>query len=232
MIFITGDTHGEFDRIEEFVLANDTSTDDILIILGDAGINYNLTSADDRLKQELSQLPITLFCIHGNHEERPYNLPGYEEKLWQGGTVFYEEDYPNLLFAADGEIYDLEGKKAIAIGGAYSVDKYYRLRNHLHWFPSEQPDETTKEYVEKQLDFVSWRVDVVLSHTGPRKYLPVEHFLPGVDESSVDHSTEDWLDTIEDRLCYEQWFFGHFHCEKSVGGVHILFESIEALEDF
>jgi len=81
----------------------------------------------------LEQLPITLFCIHGNHEERPYEIDTYEEMEWHGGMVYVEEEYPSLLFARDGEVYDFEGKKAIAIGGAYSVDKHYRLRNGLQW---------------------------------------------------------------------------------------------------
>ena len=61
--------------------------------------------------------------------------------------VYYEEKYPNLLFAKDGEIYDFDGKKAVVIGGAYSVDKYYRLRNYMPWFESEQPTEEIKHYV-------------------------------------------------------------------------------------
>ena len=34
---------------------------------------------------------ITIFVIHGNHEERPYNISSYKESLWNGGTVYYEE---------------------------------------------------------------------------------------------------------------------------------------------
>ena len=60
-----------------------------------------------------------------------------------------EEQYPNILFAKDGEIYNFHGKKVMPIGGAYSVDKYYRIRNGLSWFESEQPDEVIKEYVEQ-----------------------------------------------------------------------------------
>lgn len=60
-----------------------------------------------------------------------------------------EEQYPNILFAKDGEIYNFHGKKVMPIGGAYSVDKYYRIRNGLPWFESEQPDEVIKEYVEQ-----------------------------------------------------------------------------------
>ena len=51
-------------------------------------------------------------------------------------------------------------------------------------------------------------MDVVLSHTSPLKYEPREMFLDFIDDSRVDKSTEIWLDAIEDRLDYEQWFCG------------------------
>ena len=41
MIYITGDTHRDFDRILEFCDAIGTSQEeDVMIVLGDAGINY------------------------------------------------------------------------------------------------------------------------------------------------------------------------------------------------
>lgn len=58
--YITGDTHGDFRRIEQFCLENDTTVEDVMIILGDAGINYHLDSRDNELKEELSQLHIIL----------------------------------------------------------------------------------------------------------------------------------------------------------------------------
>lgn len=75
------------------------------------------------MKKLLSELPITLFCLHNNHENRPQNITSYAEEEWHGGIIFVEEKYPNLLFAKDGEIFDLDGNKYIIIGGAYSVDK-------------------------------------------------------------------------------------------------------------
>ncbi len=74
MVYITGDKHGDYDQVFEFCYKNNTSKNDIMIILGDAGINYYLDNKDYTLKNHLKELPITLFCIHGNHEERPYNI--------------------------------------------------------------------------------------------------------------------------------------------------------------
>ncbi len=228
--YITGDTHGDFRRIEQFCLENDTTVEDVMIILGDAGINYHLDSRDNELKEELSQLDITLFCIHGNHEARPWEAGDYDEKEWNGGIVYVEEQYPNLLFAKDGEIYYFNDRSVIVIGGAYSVDKYYRLNNGLMWFDTEQPDETIKQYVEKQLEKVDWSVDIVLSHTVSILAEPVWNFIPGLDQTTVDKSTEKWLQTIHDNLdLREGWYAGHYHCESEENGIWIMYEDFDEI---
>lgn len=222
MIVLTGDTHRDFDRIFDFCEEYGTTLEDILIILGDAGINYWQDASDRRLKRELSRLPVTLLCIHGNHEERPENISSYEEQPWCGGLVYVEPEFPNLLFARDGEIYDLNGCSTLVIGGAYSIDKFWRLMNGASWFPSEQPDEEIKRRTEARLEKAGWRVDCVLSHTVPLPYMPRHAFLPGIDQSTVDNSTEEWLDTIERRLRYSRWYAGHFHVDCQEGPVRIV----------
>ena len=128
----------------------ETSAADTLIILGDAGINYFGRAKDWAFKCELSRvLPITLLCIHGNHERRPESVGTYQEAMWHGGIVYVEPSFQNLLFAKDGEVYDIEGKRCIAIGGAYSVDKPYRLAQGWHWFSDEQPSPEIKARVEE-----------------------------------------------------------------------------------
>lgn len=227
MIWLTGDTHRHFERVFEFCEKNHTTTEDILIILGDAGINFCLDKRDRVLKEYLSTLEITLLCIHGNHEERPFMIKSYTEKEWHGGVVYCEEEFPNLLFAKDGEIYEIGEKKAIVIGGAYSVDKHYRLSLGRTWFPTEQPTDEIKNDVERALDGVGWKIDAVLSHTVPLKYEPTEMFLSSIDQSTVDKSTEEWLGKIEDRLDYNRWYCGHYHCDKSVDKIRIMFEDFE-----
>ncbi len=80
MEILTGDTHGAFDRIEEFCEEYDTNPEDVMVILGDAGINFWLDGRDRELKERLVRLSITLFCVYGNHEERPEALGSYEER--------------------------------------------------------------------------------------------------------------------------------------------------------
>lgn len=121
MIYITGDCHGEFGKIQRFCMEMGTTREDIMIILGDAGINMSNGLRDLRKKQMLSQIPVTLFCIHGNHEMRPtrvmqvdewgdrINRKAYSLKDWHGGRVYVESAFPSILFARDGEVYDLDG---------------------------------------------------------------------------------------------------------------------------
>ena len=131
-VYLTGDTHGRFERIACFCRDNRTTREDVLIILGDAGVNYYLNHRDERLKQYIATMPITLLCIHGNHEARPTAALGYEPVERFGGTVMAQREYPNLLFALDGEVYELGGRSCIAIGGAYSIDKHYRAAVARH----------------------------------------------------------------------------------------------------
>ncbi len=226
MVYITGDTHGETRRLRHFYLSESLSPQDCVIILGDAGYNFYGGEKDWWAKKKLEKFEATFFCIHGNHEIRPANIPAYHEKTWNGGTVYSEDEFPNLLFAKDGEIYDIAGKRCIAIGGAYSIDKYIRLQHGYGWWPDEQPSAEIRAYVESQLAARGNQVDVVLSHTCPLKYLPYEAFLSMVDQSTVDNSTEIWLDAIEDRIDYDQWYCGHYHTEKRIDRMEFLFESI------
>ncbi len=50
-------------------------------------------------------------------------------------------------------------------------------------------------------------------------------FMAGVDQSKVDEFTEEWLDGIEDKLEYGKWYCGHYHTEKKIDKLEIMFEN-------
>ena len=225
MFYITGDTHGNFNRVTEFCAKAHTTKDDVLIILGDAGINY-YGKRDRKCKILISSLPITFFCIHGNHEMRPGSISTYKIQEFYSGDAYIEPEFPNLVFAKDGETY-LFNRQVFVIGGAYSVDKYYRLIQGHMWFPDEQPDATIKETVEHRVEELHNKIDVVLTHTCPFSMMPTEAFLPGLDPNLVDNSTEKWLEQIKNKLQFNDWYCGHFHINKNIDNFHFLFEEIE-----
>ncbi len=230
MIYITGDTHSDFGRYKDFSKRIHPTQDDMVIILGDAGLNYSGDEKDKDKKTYVSQFPFTTFCIHGNHEMRPATIPSYETKEYRGGLVWYEPEFPNILFAKDGEVYDLDGRAAIVIGGAYSVDKHLRLAYGYRWFEDEQPSDEIKAEVESRLEGLDYKVDIVLSHTCPYKYMPKEGAMADLDLSRVDTGTEEWLDQIEERLDYQKWYCGHYHISKEIDKLQFMFDDFDMIK--
>lgn len=221
MIYITGDMHRDFSRL----YGNKLSKNDMLIILGDVGLNYYLNKQDDEMKAFVNAFNYKFFCIRGNHEERPENIDTYKEVDMFGGKVFIEEKYPNLIFAKDGEIYKIDDKKILVIGGAYSVDKNYRLSHGYKWFQDEQLS-------YREMDSILTNIkgkyfDIVLTHTCPFKYEPIEMFMSGINQSEVDHTMEHFLDEVEENVDYDKWYCGHYHTEKEIDKLKFMFQKIK-----
>lgn len=225
-VYITGDVHGDFSELQQWCYAMRPKKKDIIVILGDVALNYFGDWRDRNRKEPVNAFGPEIFCIHGNHEMRPEDAGCYELIDWHGGKVWRQPEFPNLIFAKDGEIYELGGKKVIVLGGAYSVDKAYRLAHDYQWFPNEQPSAEIKKFAEDQLDRAGWKVDVVFSHTCPYKYRPVEAMLPNLDQKTVDTTTEEWLDQIEERLEYRKWYCGHWHINKRIDKMEFLFHDV------
>lgn len=244
--FITGDKHRRFDKVKEFCQDMNTRRKDVLIILGDAGFNYYDDKRDDDLKKEISALNITLFCLHGNKENRPQNVGTYGIRSFCGGKVYYEPKYPNIYFAIDGEIYTFEGKKYMVVGGAHSVDKMRCLEEGTPFWYDEMPDDTTKEKVISNLRKEDNKIYGMMTHTCPIDYLPTEMFMSTRQNADIkkkprkakkkklfkpdiDRSTEIWLGSLEQKINYKIWFCGHYHVDKQIDKIHMLHNDIRPL---
>lgn len=228
MIYFTGDVHRQVNdllrRLDYKKIQH--TVDQIVVLLGDVGVNYCDNLQDRVEKQKLQDSGRTYFCIHGNHEMRPESIETYHELTNDFGTFYVEDDYPNLLFAKDGEIYNLENKKVLVLGGAYSVDKWYRLASGYRWFEDEQISCEKRSDILKRIKEIK-KVDLVLSHTCPEQWQPTDLFLQGLDQSTVDKSMEEWLAEVEKVLTYQHWLFAHFHENRYINEkVTMLFRKI------
>ena len=244
--FITGDKHRCFDKVKEFCHKMKIRRKDVLIILGDAGFNYYDDKRDHKLKKKISALNITLLCIHGNKENRPQNIGTYGLRDFCGGKVYYEPKYPNIYFAIDGEIYTFEGKKYMVVGGAHSVDKMRCLEKGTPYWHDEMPNDTIKETVECNLKNVNNKIYGMMTHTCPIDYLPAEMFISTAQNTNIkrkirnikfgklfkpdiDRSTEIWLGDLEKKIDYEVWFCGHYHIDKQVDKIQMMYHDIRPL---
>lgn len=232
-VILTGDTHGGMATISRVsnIARNvpDCKPEETgIIILGDSGLNFWLNNTDKKYKKLLNSMGYHIYCVRGNHEERPENVPGihpaFDENV--NGVVWQEVDYPNISYLKDGNAYKIGGYHVLVIGGAYSIDKWYRLARAGYspaeaetadpkkcgWFKdelltAEEMAAITEKWEGKHFDFV-------LSHTCPLSWEPTDLFLNGIDQSQVDKSMEIWMDDLKNKIDWQVWCFGHYHADR------------------
>lgn len=222
--FLIGDIHGEVAPVAYFYNQNRErlSLDEChnnIILLGDVGCNYSINgSRDYEFKQQLSSLPFTYICLRGNHEARVKEVMkrfphAWEEKNKYDGTIYVEKDFPDIEYLSDiPGLYNFSGYRTLSIPGAYSVDKWYRLRNHWQWFADEQLSEQEMEQGRKLME--EGPVDLVISHTCPIQYEPRDLFLKSLNQTMIDKTMERYLGEIECKLDYKRWAWGHYHDDR------------------
>ena len=88
MIYVTGDTHGNFRRFqpEYFPEQAGVTKNDVVIIAGDFGGVWFGDSRDDETLDWLERLPFTLAFVCGNHENYDA-LERYPVAEWHGSKV-------------------------------------------------------------------------------------------------------------------------------------------------
>ena len=217
---VTGDKHGNFSNFLYSIQGLYKPKETAIIILGDAGFNFWLNEKDEKTKLFVSSFRYTIYCVRGNHEERPENL-GYnlEYDPEVMGEVYIDPIAENIRYFQDGGEYNINGYKVLTIGGAYSVDKEARLRwparedGWTSWFASEQLTEQEREKIKEKVKGNFY--DFVFTHTCPISCEPTDLFIPSIDQSKVDKIMENWLEDIKNNIIYAVWCFGHYHADRA-----------------
>lgn len=224
-LWITGDLHGSIDihklSARFWPEGKDLTRDDLLVICGDFGMPWDGSNEERYWLDWLCDRPWTTLFVDGNHECHPYlaDLPVTER--WGGRVQAYPE-WPSVVHLVRGEVYDLGGLRVFAMGGASSHDKEWRVEG-WSWFPEELPSFAELDRAEKNLDAVGWRVDAVVSHCCSSRMLPAA-LGAGVRMSGREglDRLNEWFDTLEDRLDFGMWYFGHYHGDARLDERHRL----------
>lgn len=233
-ILITGDTHSKVNSRLKYI--NETMpeyepTETAIIILGDAGLNYYLDSSDRKNKKAISKYGYTIYCVYGNHEARPSEKLGMKlvSDEFVGGPVWIEEDFPLIRYFTVWGIYNIQGRKTLVAGGAYSVDKHYRLVSGWQWFADEQLAEYERAACMRSIR--DQHFDLVLTHTCPYEWRPTDLFLNFIEQSTVDNTMELWFDAVRNAIDCGIWLFGHYHGDRiERPGVEMFYTEVEDLK--
>lgn len=245
-VWLTGDIHGDPTRFskDSFYEQTEMNKDDYVIILGDFGLVWNREKENKNERYWLDWLqdkPFTTLFIDGNHEnfDRLYSYPVEE---WNGGKVSFIRD--SVIHLKRGEVFEIQGKKFFAFGGASSHDiqdgildpddfddydefrktwkqwdeenRMFRVKN-ITWWPDELPSEEEMENGIKNLEKHNWKVDYILSHSPSASVIALLGH--GLYEQDV---LTRYLEEIRCKTEYKRMFSGHMHINKAVNDKDIL----------
>ena len=214
MIFITGDTHGDRDRLSRWRLRK-LQEGDTLIICGDFGFLWDDSQAEQNFLQNLGKRKYNVCFIDGTHENFEL-LNNYEISQWNGGKV--HKIYGNLYHLMRGQIFEIEGKKIFTMGGGESSDVDIR-RDVNAWSKDEIP--TQEELLEgaENLEVANYDMDVIVTHEPPSI---IKDFLKLGDNEPIHVTTlNTYFDELSKCSTFDRWFFGSLHLDKYISNSYI-----------
>lgn len=239
MIYATGDCHHDFHKFntDMFPEQKHLTKNDYMIICGDFGGIWDRepTKNEKWWLDWLENLPFTTLVVDGNHEHH-LRLKALPEKEFHGGRVGVIR--PSVLHLKRGEVFDLDGVKVFAFGGARSHDisdgildyddpnwrdkarflqdrgKYMFRVKGLSWWEEELPSEEEMENGLRNLEKHDNKVDLIVTHCCPSSIQ--SQFLPYGDYDIL----TDYFNRIKHTVEYDQWYFGHYHFNAPIDEKH------------
>lgn len=213
MVFVTGDKHGDLTEIIDFIQRFELNKNDSIIVLGDMGICWRKDKKDLKYNVDLWTARgngVKLYFIDGNHESfRILNSLPIENNMHKVAD--------NIYHLLRGQVYEFEGKKVLAMGGADSVDWFLRTKN-LDWWEEETISQEDIDRVP------AGHYDYVLTHCCPRNVFEENKVylitLGRIDQDKVNHNSEDKLQQLFEKITFNHHYFGHYHIDKDLDGKH------------
>jgi len=215
MVYLTGDTHGDFSRFK-CSAARKIKKGDTLIVLGDFGFFWDNSKRERAFVAKLSKLKYNVLFLDGAHEnfDLLHALP--DEEL-HGGRVKRAGD--GVYYLQRGEIYTIEGKSYFTFGGGGVPDDEAKNERSLS---SREEIMSALKNLKKHDN----RVDYILTHE------PSQKTGGYVGRNPNPSGTAIFLTAIEDVVSHDGWYFGSLHMDKIISKNHrALFREIIAIGD-
>ena len=179
------------------------------IILGDAGFLWHGNEKTDAYNYRvLAKRPFPVFCVIGNHEPMlGMNLPLVDIGI--GENVYIVNKNPFVAYLKRGGIYNIDGFKFLAMGGALSIDQEYRIPGRS-WWKEEYWSQKEKNDLFELLSCDS-AFDYVLTHTGPDNinWKVFNSFFAGSDKFTDEVAKLN--EVVDSRINCKGWYCGHWH---------------------
>lgn len=214
MVYITGDMHGDEDRLYDRQLRK-LKSGDTLIICGDFGFLWDGSSKEVKILEELGSRKYNVCFLDGTHENFD-KLYSCRETVWKGGRV--HRITGNLFHMCRGQIFNIDGVKYFTFGGGESYDKEMRTERRT-WWREELPSPAEMEEGVENLAENGGEVDVILTHEPPS--LIKSSMLMRMGLGDRVNKLNGYLEEINRTFKFKQWYFGYMHEDKVITPGHI-----------
>ncbi len=214
MVYITGDTHGDPERLSKNALKclNDGDT---LIICGDFGFIWDKSKAEEKTLKALSKRKYNICFIDGTHENFDI-LNSYPVSIWKSGKVHKIAD--NIYHLMRGQIFEIDGLKIFTMGGGESPDLDSRIEDNP-WLKYEIPSKDELIEGANNLDRYDCNIDIILTH---EPSTTIKDFLKLGDATGARVTALNaYFDELSRCSTFERWFFGSLHTDKYISNKYI-----------
>ena len=221
MIYFTGDMHGDKRRFGAWKLRW-LREQDTLVVCGDFGFIWDGSEKEKKVLDWIGRRRYQVLFVEGTHDNLDL-LEQYPVEEWNGGLTHHIGG--NLRHLIRGQVFTIDGKKLLALGGGESRDAAFRKAGE-NWWTQELPQYDELEEWTQRLAGIGNQVDYVVSHQAPTN----------VDSCVTGHICDAttltaFMDRLQQSCRFRRWFFGCYHQDKMVPPKYqCLFEKIEPAE--
>lgn len=214
-VYVIGDMHGNLSSMMHSLSISTSKTyfpdGSDIILLGDCGIiNKGIPNDYRAANKKAKKRDIRIFVFRGNHDNPKAYSHHWQKEDPNLSNVYILEDLDEFVFP--------NGKLAVVIPGAVSIDRSYRWEQGWCWFEDE-----TVPSLESLAD--KNKYSFIFSHGGPKP--PCITTDPGTDcgifaeccradknlLSDLEKEQEYWRMALRE-IAPERIYFGHYHCSE------------------
>jgi hypothetical protein len=201
VIYVAGDWHGNFSWASSCLREAEKNDIDLILQVGDFGYWEHTKDGKfflDRLSENAVWRAVNIVWLDGNHENHTMLREKYAdaEKSDEGFWRIRE----NIWYSPRANVWDWHGKRLMTLGGAFSIDRQWRVFEKS-WWPGEV---ITPE--QEALAISQGKIDYFFTHDSPPN-IPMELFKNDYDSQA----NRAAVSRVADACRPSVWFHGHYH---------------------
>ncbi len=209
MIYVTGDMHGDLERLydKEF---RKLKKGDILFVCGDFGYIFDGSKTEKQVINFFAKRKFITAFVEGTHDNLS-RINRSRVTMWKGGLVHRVKG--NLLHLMRGQIFNIEGNTFFTFGGGESTDKDMRIEQGL-WWREEEATPADMANGARVLDEAGCKVDYIITHEPPS--LVKSAMLLRRGQTDRVNKLNGYFEEIGRSCDFKRWYFGSLHEDRVI----------------